>query len=313
MNALCEQFDSVRLNFSETSLMFLDISLAIIMFGVALNLKVEDFQRVIKQPKAPLIGVLSQFLILPALTLGFVLILGALGDAGWGVFCPSMALGMFLVAACPGGNVSNFISLLAKGNVALSVSLSAIATLGAIVMTPINFLFWSQWYEPAASILREIDMDPVSIFVKILLILAIPLAIGMLTASRFPGFTAKITKPIRILSIVIFGGYIIGALAGNWDFVVTYVKYVILIVFFHNIIALSCGYFLGSLGKLPRADRRSIAIETGIQNSGLGLVLIFGPVFDGMGGMAMVAAMWGIWHLISGISLASVWSRISVN
>lgn len=312
MTNLCEQFDSVRLNFSDTSLLFLDISLAIIMFGVALNLKIEDFQRVVRSPKGPLIGVFSQFLVLPALTLGFVFVMGAMADKGWVTFCPSMALGMFLIAACPGGNVSNFISLLAKGNVALSVSLSAIATLGAIVMTPVNFLFWSQWYAPAAAILQEIAMDPMSIFSKVLLILAIPLVLGMLTASRLPDLTLRITKPIRILSIVIFGGYVVGALAGNWDFAVSYIKYVVLLVFLHNLIALSSGYLLGTLGRLPKADRRSIAIETGIQNSGLGLVLIFGPVFDGLGGMAMVAAMWGIWHLISGITLASVWSRISI-
>jgi len=131
---MCEELDVVQLNFSESGLMILDITLFIIMFGVALNLKVDDFVAVVRKPKSPLVGLISQFFLLPALTLILVLLIKP---------CASIALGMFMVAACPGGNISNFMVLLAKGNVALSVSLSAIATLLSIVMTPFNFVFWS--------------------------------------------------------------------------------------------------------------------------------------------------------------------------
>jgi BASS family bile acid:Na+ symporter len=298
---MCEELDGLQLNFSESNLLLLDLSLAFIMFGVALNLNVEDFKRVWQHPKKALTGVFSQFLILPALTFVFVWVLKP---------CPSIALGMILVAACPGGNLSNFICLLARGNVALSVSLTAIASVLSVVMTPFNFTFWASLYPPAAELLfGEIQMDLGSIFLKIFLILGLPLAMGMMVATRFPKITAKITKPIRVLSLIIFASYIVGALAANWEYVVDYVQYVILIVFFHNVIALSTGYGTAWLMRLPEFDRRSISIETGIQNAGVALVLIFGEIFNGLGGMAMIAALWGIWHLLAGSALAAFWSR----
>ena len=298
---MCEELDGLRLNFSEGNLLLLDLTLAFIMFGVALNLKLVDFKRVWDHPKKAFTGMVSQFLVLPALTFLFVWIIKP---------CPSIALGMMLVAACPGGNLSNFICLLAKGNVALSVSLTAIVSVVSLVMTPFNFTFWASLYPPAAELLfGEIQMDTASIFIKILLILGLPLALGMMVASRFPRFTSKITKPIRVLSLIIFASYIVGALVANWEYVVTYVQYVILIVFFHNLIALLTGYGSAWLVGLPEFDRRSISIETGIQNSGVALVLIFGEIFDGLGGMALIAALWGIWHLIAGSALAAFWSR----
>ena len=299
---MCENLDSVTLNFSEQSLFFLDLTLMIIMFGVALELKVEDFQRLLKNPKSPLVGVISQFIALPALTLGLVWLIKP---------CPSMALGMFLVAACPGGNISNFMSLLAKGNAALSVSLSALATVLAIFMTPFNFTFWSSFYPPASELLTEISLDPVDIVLKILMILGIPLVIGMWTARKFPQWTARVTRPIRTLSIFIFGGYIVAALTANWEFFIQYIQFVILLVLVHNAVALACGYGLGKMAGLSVKDCRTLSIETGIQNSGLALVLIFGTIFNGLGGMAMIAALWGIWHIVAGLSMAFFWSRIS--
>lgn len=301
---MCTELDIVRLNFSEQGLMILDMTLFFIMYGVALNLKIDDFKAVLRKPRAPLVGLISQFFLLPFLTLLLVL---------WLEPCASIALGMFMVAACPGGNISNFMALLAKGNVALSVSLSAISTLLSIFMTPLNFVFWSQQYEPSAQILQEIAMDPASIFLKILIILAIPLALGMWTAQRFPAFTAKAIKPVRWASIVIFGGYVVAALSINFQFFLDYVPAIVGYVFLHNLIALSSGYFFAWANRLPLADRRSIAIETGIQNSGIALVLIFGPIFGGLGGMALIAALWGIWHILAGLSLAGIWSRISVS
>jgi BASS family bile acid:Na+ symporter len=296
---MCGELDQIALNFSETSLWILDITLCFIMFGVALHLTLADFRRVVSQPKAPIVGLLSQFLLLPALTWCLVQVVEP---------CPSMALGMFLVAACPGGNISNFMTMLARGNVALSVSLSAVSTSLAVVFTPLNFAFWANLYGPTQALLMSIDIDPVSIFVKILLILVFPLAAGMWVAAHWPRFTARIAGPLRTMSIFIFGGYVIAALAGNFDAFLQYAQYVILLVMAHNLLALLSGYGLAWVSGLAESERRSIAIETGIQNSGLALVLIFSPLFHGMGGMAMVAAMWGLWHIISGLSLSRLWA-----
>lgn len=303
---MCEQLDQVTLNFSETSLWILDVTLCLIMFGVALHLKVADFRRVISQPKAPLVGLLSQFVVLPALTWGLVMLLEP---------CPSMALGMFLVAACPGGNISNFMTMLARGDIALSVSLSAVSTSLAVVFTPLNFAFWANQYGPARAMLQAIDIDPIAIFLKIFLILVLPLIAGMWVAVHWPRFTARIAGPMRTMSIFIFGGYVIAALGSNFEMFLTYARYVVLLVMAHNAIALLSGYSLARLAQLPEVKRRSIAIETGIQNSGLALVLIFSPLFDGLGGMAMIAAMWGLWHILSGLALSRLWagSPVSLN
>jgi BASS family bile acid:Na+ symporter len=296
----CEQLDAVRLHFSPEGISLLELTLFFIMYGVALELRGADFLRVLRQPREGLAGLFSQILLLPALTLGLVWLLRP---------CPSMALGMFLVAACPGGNISNFLTSLARGNVALSVSLSAVSTLLAVVTTPLSFAFWSQGYPPAAALLREIALDPAQVLRTVLLILALPMALGMLTAQYAPAITARIRRPARLLSILIFAGYVISALALNWEFFLQYISYVAGLVILHNALALAGGYAVGLIGRLPEATRRTISIETGIQNSGLALALIFSPLFDSNGGMAMIAALWGIWHILSGMTLALLWSR----
>lgn len=295
-----ESVDQVLLNFSPESLFLLNIILGFIMFGVALELKVEDFTRILKQPKAPIVGVISQFILLPFLT--FLLVSALQINA-------SMALGMMLVAACPGGNISNFISLLAKGNAALSVTLTAIATLLAAVLTPFNFAFWANLYPPASELLTTISIDPLEMFQTVLLLLGLPLILGMWTANRFPDFTAKIRKPIKTLSIFIFAGFVVIALSNNFDYFLEYIHLIVFVVLLHNAVAFLGGYGFAKLMKLDRSDTRSITIETGIQNSTLALVVIFG-FFNGLGGMALIAAWWGIWHIIAGLSLASIWSKM---
>lgn len=294
-----ETIDQVHLNFSPESLWLLNICLGFIMFGVALTLEVSDFKRLWKRPKAPFVGVFSQFLLLPFLTFLLIWIIQPL---------PSIALGMIMVAACPGGNVSNFMSLLAKGNTALSISLTAIATVLAIFLTPFNVAFWGEMYPYTAPLLKEIHLSVWEMGKTVSLLLGLPLVLGMACAKWLPTFTEKITRPIHILSIFIFIAFVVIAFHKNFDFFLEYIHYVILIVLIHNGLALSSGYFLGKMMSLPNPDVRTITIETGIQNSGLGLILIFN-FFDGLGGMAMVAAWWGIWHLIAGLTIAFFWSK----
>jgi BASS family bile acid:Na+ symporter len=298
-----EVLDWIRLNFSKGGLLFMNITIALIMFGVALEIKVKHFKDVIIKPKSALVGVFSQFIALPALTFLLVLIIKP---------SPSVALGMILVAACPGGNVSNFISSLAKANIELSVSLTAIATLSAIFMTPLNFAFWAGLYSGTAEMVIPIKIDPWEMMKTVLILLGIPIVLGIAFSSKFPLFAKKIVKPFKIFSILIFASYIIGALASNFHFFLSYIHLIILIVFVHNLLALLTGFSLATLFGLPRADRRTLTIETGIQNSGIALVLIFNPnLFGGLGGMAFVAAWWGIWHIIAGLGIATIWSRRS--
>jgi BASS family bile acid:Na+ symporter len=300
-----ELLDSIRLNFNQEGLFLLNITLAFVMFGVALELKTEKFKRVFLNPKPALIGITAQFLLLPILTLGLVLILNP---------TPGIALGMILVAACPGGNISNFMTSLAKGNTELSVSLTAVADVSALFMTPFNFAFWggiyAAIYSKGSGLIIPIEIDPIEMFKTMFILLGIPLTIGMLFSYKFPKITSKIVKPIKIASIVIFASYVVGAIALNWMYFYKYVHLVFLIVLIHNALALSTGFTFAKLFKLSKNNVRTITIETGIQNSGLALVLIFNPkLFNGMGGMAFIAALWGIWHIVSGLGIAAYWSR----
>lgn len=293
-----EHFSNLHLNFNEDNLLALNISIAIIMFGVALGIDKQKFVEITKNPKSVFVGVFSQFLLLPALTFILILIARPL---------PELALGMILVAACPGGNVSNFYSSISNGNIALSISLTAIATIGAVFMTPINFTFWSELYLNKNSAFT-IDLDFWSMLKTVSIILGLPLIFGLWFASKFKMITLKILKPIRIFSFMILVAIIVLAFSKNVEIFMEYYHYIIYIVFIHNAIALLSGFYLAKVMKLPTQDQRTISIETGIQNSGLALVIVF-SMFNGNGGMALIAAWWGIWHIISGFVMAMIFSK----
>jgi len=291
--------DSIRINFSSSDLLLLNLALALIMYGVSLDLRFEDFKYLIKNPKAFFLGIFSQFLLLPFLTWCLVLIMQP---------PPSVALGMFLVAACPGGNVSNFLSNLSGGNTALSVSLTGFSSILSIVTTPLNFGIWASFYAPTSNLLRDISLDYSDVFMTVGLILGVPLILGILTHQYLPKFAERASSILKPLSILIFAAFVIIAFLGNLEIFKKYISMIFFWVLAHNLVALSAGFFTGKAFRMPIADIKSLTIETGIQNSGLGLVLIF-TYFEGLGGMAIITAWWGIWHLISGMTIASVWKE----
>ncbi len=291
--------DDVMLNFSPGSLMLLNGILAVVMFSIAIDLKPEDFKRLAHAPKPLITGLFSQFVVLPVLTFGLVLLMQPQ---------PSIALGLILVAACPGGNISNFITHRAGGNAALSVSMTAFATVGAIFLTPFNIAFWGSMYEPTREILRATSVDPVSVAITVGFMLVLPLILGIWLNMKRPDITARLRTPLQWVSMGIFIAFVVLALAANWNYFLLYAGLVAGLVLLHNALALGGGYVTATLAGLSPFNRRAVTIETGIQNSGLGLVLIFG-FFHGLGGMAVVAAFWGIWHILSGMGLAFVLSR----
>ena len=289
--------DTIHINFDSQTLWVLNAALALVMFGIALEISVEDFKRLFQNPKAIFTGIFSQFLLLPVITFILVWLIEPI---------PSIALGMFMVAACPGGNISNFITHLAKGNSALSVSLTAVATLLAVFMTPINLQFWGSMYGPTASILRDVAISPFEMVKLVSLLLAIPLVLGMWVNYLSPVLAKRMAKVLKWVSLLFFISLIFLALYKNREIFMDYVFYVFWIVIFHNLLAFLTGFSIAKLLGLTNRDVRSITIETGIQNSGLGLLLIF-TFFDGLGGMALLAAFWGIWHLVSGLVLSGIW------
>lgn len=312
MHNSLEVLDHIRLNFSAGGVHILNIALAFIMFGVALDINLSHFKGVITNPKSYLTGLVSQFVLLPALTFLLVISLN---------LTATVALGMILVAACPGGNISNFMSAGAKGNIALSVTLTATATLLAIFMTPFNFTLWGDFYiqhynKAAGELLRPITIDEVQVFQTVFLLLGIPVIIGVLVSSKFPQLTSKIKKPIKTSSILFFIGLVIFLLTSNFEHFNNSIKLVFFIVLAHNLLALGTGFLSGTVMRIPQSDRRSLTIETGIQNSGLALALMFNPkIFPPemeLGGMTIIAAWWGIWHIISGLTLVYFWSHKKV-
>lgn len=297
-----QAIDSVQINFNPGQLFILNLCLAFLMFGVALDLRFDNFRALARSPKAPLVGLTSQLVLLPVLTLGLIFFFRP---------APSIALGMVLVAACPGGNVSNFAVHLANANAALSVLMTSISTLAAIIVTPLYFTYLAPFVPGTESLRQQVYVDPLDMVNTIVQLILIPLFIGMFLHYKFPALTNRIKRPVRLLSMAIFLGFVVFAIYGNFDNIVDYLHIVFLIVLVHNALALLTGYWWAKGNGLDRQDARAISIETGIQNSGLGLILIFN-FFHGLGGMAMIAAWWGVWHLISAFGLAMWWRERSV-
>lgn len=291
--------DSIAINFNETGILFMNITLAFIMFGIALDLTVDNFKIVLRSPKKVLTGMFSQLLLLPALTFLIIIIMKP---------APSLALGMILVASCPGGNISNFISSLAKANTELSIILTIISSTIAIFFTPINLAFYGNLYEPTQAILREVDISWLQVIKTISLIIIIPITVGYFFKNKFPTLAYKLAKPMKIVSMGLFLIIVFGALALNYQNFITVIGSIFFLVLIHNLAALLSGYLSGHVMGLPFRDKKTLTIETGIQNSGLGLLLIF-SFFDGLGGMALITAWWGIWHIISGFTIAYIWGK----
>lgn len=291
--------EPVSIHFSPGSLTALNICLSIIMFGVALDIKVEHFTQLMNQKKAVLTGLFTQFVLLPLVTVILVTLLPINNG---------MALGMLLVAACPGGNVSNFFTHMARGHVALSVTLTAISSLAAFIITPLNFLLCVSMVPSLAGELKSFEMDFLSLMLNMVSILLLPLIVGMWVSSRYTALSKKISKPIRIISMMLLTAFIVIAVLNNQEGFETYLSNVFWIVLLHNGSALFLSYYFSRALNNPETVNRTVAIETGIQNSGLALILIFN-FFEGNTAMAVVAAWWGVWHLISGFAFSAVMSK----
>lgn len=269
------------------------------MFGVSLDLKWSDITRAFRNPRPTLLGLLSQFILLPAFT--FVL-------AYFWHPLPGLALGMFLVAACPGGTISNFMSSMAKADLGLSITLTTLSTFVCVFFTPFNFELWSSLYPETQDLLRTVELDVLELFQTVFLFLILPVFAGMLVGAKWPVLTKRIAKPMSWISMFIFIAFVVMAFLKNQENFVRYAHLVFALVVAHNLLALVLGYAVGKLGRLNEAAARAISIETGIQNSGLGLVICFN-FFPEIGEMALLCAMWGIWHIISGLTLSFIWSR----
>jgi BASS family bile acid:Na+ symporter len=292
--------DQVQLAFSPTSLAVLNAVLGLVLFGVALDLRWADLRAVAQSPRGPLVGLAAQFLLLPAAAFGLAV------SVSWG---PSVELGLVLVAACPGGNISNFLTHLARGNTAMSVGMTLVSTALAMVATPVNLAVWGSLNPETAPLLRTVELDPLEMLGTVAVLLGIPLIAGMGLARMAPTVAARLRSPFKWLSLVFFAVFLVAAFGANYEHFLRHIGTVFVPVLLLNALALGLGWTVAWGAGLPSPDRRAIAIEVGIQNSGLGLILVF-DFFHGLGGMAVVAAWWGIWHVVSGLTLAGFWATL---
>lgn len=306
--------DQIEVNMNASGMNTINIILAFVMFGVALGIRPSSFIEVFRKPKSVILGAICQLFLLPAMTFVLCVLMRE-----W--ISPMIGLGMILVSACPGGNISNFMTSLSKGNLSLSVSLTAVSTSASIFATPINFTFWGNCYLQfvenhfTINTIPELQISFWEVFRAIVLLLGIPFILGMLCSHYFPKFSNKSKKIFQYLSVAFFILIVILSIYQNIDALGKCIKFIFLIVLIHNLLALGIGFSTGTLFKVPYKDRRTLTIETGIQNSGLGLVLLFNPnIFDptiwaNNGGMLVITAWWGIWHIISGLTVSYLFNR----
>jgi bile acid:Na+ symporter, BASS family len=279
--------------------LILSLVLATMVFSVALELKVEDFKRVAQTPKAVVCGLIPQFILLPVGTWVATLLLD---------LPPNVEAAMILVASCPGGSLSNVITHFGRGNTALSVSVSAVASVIALFATPFNFS-WMVASNPAtASWLRTLEIDPSGIWVSLLVLLALPMALGLFVAYRFPRATQRLQKPLANFSLVALLAFIVIGLIKERQLLTLGLLSTLLIVVLHNASGLFFGWVTSKVMGVSERDRRAVMIEGGMQNSGLALGII-AVQFGSDLGMVIIASLWGIWHIVSGLSLAFFWRR----
>lgn len=291
--------DDVVLNFTPGTLMILNVVLGLIMLGIALDTTPSDFKIVARKPKPFAIAILAQLVVLPAVTFGLTLILP---------IPPSMALGMILVACCPPGNISQVLTHRSGGNVALSVSMTAVGNLIYIVTLPLSLAFWGSLHPTARTLLEQVELNPWQMLLEIFLIIGLPFLAGLALRAQFPRFAARVQPFVKWFSLIALLGFIVGALVGNWAYFVAFLGIIVLVVTIHDAVALAIGYGTAAVGGLGTRERKAVTFEVGIRNAGLGLGLVF-AFFGGLGGMAIVAGWWGIWDIVAGLILASVWGR----
>ena len=277
----------------------LSLVLATMVFSVALELKLADFQRVAQTPKAVVCGLIPQFILLPVGTWVATLLLD---------LPPNIEAAMLLVAACPGGSLSNVITHLGRGNTALSVSVSAVAAILALVLTPFNFGWMIASNPVTAGWLKTLAIDASGIWISLLVMLAIPMAFGLLVAHKQPALTARIQKPLANFSLLALFAFIVLGLLKERQSLNLALLPILLIVVLHNSSGLFFGWITSIAMGVSQADRRAVMIEGGMQNSGLALGII-ALQFNSDLGMVTVAGLWGIWHIVSGLGCAFFWRK----
>jgi len=279
----------------------LSLVLATMVFSIALELRLADFRRVLETPRAVLCGLLSQFLLLPVGTWAAMRLLD---------LPPHVEAALLLIACAPGGSLSSVLTHIGRGNTALSLSISASVGVLSLVLTPLNFT-WTMASNPAtADWLRTLAIDPVSIWWSLLGLLGVPMTLGLLLGARRPALADRLKKPLSRFSFAALFAFIVFALVRDRHLLTPQILPEFAIVVLHNAAGLALGWLCAQAFALAERDRRAVTIEGGMQNAGfvLGIVAL---QFNSDVGMVIVASLWGLWCIVSGLALAWWWRQRS--
>ena len=264
--------------------------LMIVMFGMGLTLKLEDFKLVFTRPKDILIGCVAQFTIMPLLAFALGKVFGL--DA-------ALLAGVVLVGTCPGGTSSNVITYLSKGDVALSVGMTSVNTLLAPFLTPaITYLLLK----------TTVTVDPMSMFLSIVKVVIIPIALGFIINKLFGKTTQKLVKVLPSVSVIAICLIVAAVVSHNSEKILTTGAIIFVVVILHNLLGYACGFGLGKLLHMSPAKRKAVAVEIAMQNSGLATSLA-GSAFPDLAMATVPGAIFSVWHNISGAILANIYNR----
>lgn len=263
--------------------------LGIIMFGMGMTMTVNDFKGVLQSPKAVGIGVLAQFIVMPSLAYILCKLFQLPAE---------IAVGVILVGCCPGGTASNVITYMAKGNTALSVACTSVSTLLAPILTPaIFYLLASQW----------LKIDAASMFMSILQVVLVPIILGLMTRSVLKQKVEQYIQVMPLISVVAIVAIVAAIIAGSKAAILQSGALILAVVILHNALGYLFGFWASRLFQLPYADSKAVAIEVGMQNSGLGVALA-ALHFAASPVTAVPSAIFSLWHNISGPALATYWA-----
>ncbi|MCU4333411.1 bile acid:sodium symporter family protein [Acinetobacter pittii] len=263
--------------------------LGVIMLGMGMTMTVDDFKGVLQSPKAVLIGVVAQFVVMP----GLAYVLCKLFNLP-----PEIAVGVILVGCCPGGTASNVITYMAKGNVALSVACTSVSTLLAPVLTPaIFYLLASQW----------LKIDAASMFISILQVVLLPIVVGLILRTWLKRQVESYIQVMPLVSVIAIVAIVAAIIGGSKAAILQSGLLILAVVILHNGLGYLLGFTAARFFKLPYADSKAIAIEVGMQNSGLGVALA-AVHFAASPITAVPSAIFSLWHNISGPALATYWA-----
>ncbi len=279
--------------------LILALVLALMMFAVALHLRVADFALVARMPRAVVAGLIPQFVLLPVATWALTMVLDLPAN---------IELAMLLVAACPGGNVSNVVTHFARGNAALSVTLTAVASAAAVVMLPLNFAWTAAANPETARLLVALAVDQKLLWLNLMAMLGMPMLLGLWLGARQPKMAERLRKPLGRMALAMLFVFIIAGLVGQRQLLTLALLPTFALVVAHNLIGLCVGWLSARAFRVGWAERRTITIEVGMQNSALALAVIASQFQNDLG-MVIIASLWGIWHIVSGLLLAAVWRR----